>query len=249
MFYLFFCSLSHYSLRGCLSDIKLDKECGDVIMNIMNRKIIVAAILVATSFVSSGDAVMAYNQPSGWAAPPCNSEQPAKAWLYRVKSLGKGKYQLFWDKSDKASSWTIGYGTEPGKYIYGLNNFGNSESRNLIVNTYSNRKFYFVIKANNGCMPGEWSNEWKVGSVATTGTYTPTVKTEYTTPETTLIEVSVAPTKTPVVSLAPQIEKTVTAAPTEVIPTKVKSAPVTTTTEAMESTKKTFWEWLIGLFK
>lgn len=206
----------------------------------MNKKILISTMLLVAMFSFSGSAIMAYNEPSGWSAPACNNEKPAKAWLYRVKSLGGGKYQLFWDKADRASSWTIGYGTQPGNYIYGLNSFGDDQSRNLTVNTYSNKKFYFAIKANNGCMPGEWSNEWKVGTVGSIAA-TPAiravpavVKKSVTAPVITqapVVTEAVKKTTTPVVTRAPVIPQKATPA--------VPAVPA----------KKGFFEWLKGLFQ
>jgi hypothetical protein len=208
-------------------------------MNYMNKKTIVATIMVVALLTASASAALAYNEPGPAGAPVCNSEKPQKAWLYRVKSLGGGKYQLFWDKADRATSWTIGFGIMPGKYIYGLNDFGNDQSRNLTVDTFSNKKFYFVIKANNGCMPGEWSNEWKVGTAAPV--FTPAAG------NTTLNDVDVVVTPpvaiiTPVISEKPVVTTIpfVTKAPVKgIIP------PVATPTPA----KGGFWNWLMSLFK
>ena len=204
----------------------------------MIKKVIASTMLVMAVFMAFTKAVLAYNEPSGWAAPLCTAEKPAKAWLYRVKSLGKGQYQLFWDKADRATSWTIGFGTQPGKYIYGMNSFGNDQSRNLIVNTYSNKKFYFVVKANNGCMPGEWSNEWGAGTVVG-GTYVPKTTIATTTTTTTT-------TTTPAVTtIAPK--RTTTAAPTQI--TTRGTAPITPVVTPAPVVKKGFWEWLTGLFR
>ena len=203
----------------------------------MNKKIIVSTILVAAMFIVSANAVMAYADPGPASAPVCNTEKPQKAWLYRVKSLGKGKYQLFWDKADKATSWTIGYGTEPGKYIYGIHNFGDEKSRNLIINTFSGKKMYFVVKANNGCMPGEWSNEWKVGTVGTVATGT--IKTVApATKKVTAPVVTKAPAKGTVKDTAP-VKETVKE-------TTQETAPVITPAPAKTGG---LMNWLKGLFR
>ena len=196
-------------------------------------------MLVVAMFSISTGAIMAYNEPSGWAAPECNSEKPQKAWLYKVKSLGQGKYQLFWDKADRATSWTIGYGISPGKYIYGLNDFGNDQSRNLIVNTFSNKKFYFAVKANNGCTPGEWSNEWKVGSVGTVAA-TPAVKA---------VPAAVKKSVTaPVVTQAPSAKETVKKTAPVVTQAPVTQQKATPAVPAVPA-KKGFFNWLMGLFQ
>lgn len=210
----------------------------------MNKKAITTGVLSVVMFTMSAVVTMAYNEPGPASAPVCGNVKPQKAWLYRVKSLGKGQYQLYWDKADKASSWTVGYGTQPGKYIYGQNNFGDSNSRGLTVNTFSNKTFYFAVKANNGCMPGDWSNEWKVGTgsivstVATTGTVkkttTPVVKKTTGTVKTVTPTVTKAPAKvtTPVVTQSPTVK-----------------TPTTTTTPTTPAKSGGFWGWLKGLFQ
>ena len=197
----------------------------------------------AVVLTMSATGAMAYNEAGPTAlggtatnAPVCSSEKPQKAWLYRVKSLGKGQYQLYWDKANNASSWTVGYGTQPGKYIYGMGNFGDGNSRDLVVNTFSNKKFYFAVKANNDCMPGDWSNEWKVGSssfVDTTSYVAPTVKKTGT---------SIIPT--------PTVTKVVTTAPvkgSQPVVTKTPTVKTPTTTTLPKSGG--FWGWLKRLFQ
>lgn len=208
-------------------------------MDYMNKKIIVASVLIFVFLTLFPTVSLGYNEPGPASAPVCNTEKPQKAWLYRIKSLGKGKYQLFWDKADRASSWTIGYGTQPGKYIYGLNDFGNDQSRDLIINTFSNKKFYFAIKANNGCMPGEWSNEWKVGTVGV-GTAPVAIKTTKVVPVLKETPVKKDVVVKPVVSTSPVVvTKTPAARPTVVV-TPPTSAPVS---------QGGFWGWMKGLFK
>lgn len=204
-----------------------------------NKIVLVSLIMGLALLLAKTSLVMAYNDPGPASAPVCSKEKPQKAWLYRIKSLGKGKYELFWDKANNASSWTVGYGTQSGKYIYSINDFGNDQSRSLVVNTFSNKKMYFVVKANNGCMPGEWSNEWKTGGVAAAvGTYVPAAVKKTTT--------------APVVTKAPAketVKKTVTTAPVketvkETAPVK-EVAPVVTPAPV----KGGFMNWLKGLFR
>ncbi|TRZ53790.1 hypothetical protein D4S03_01230 [bacterium] len=206
----------------------------------MNKKEIVVGALSVAMFTMSVTVAMAYGEPGPTAsggtpktAPVCTSEKPQKAWLYRVKSLGKGQYQLYWDKADKASSWSVGYGTQPGKYIYGITSFGNGSSRDLVVNTFSNKIFYFSVKANNGCMPGDWSNEWKVGTAGTlnallnTGTVKPVI---------------------PVIKKTTVVTPTVTKAPTKAITPVVTKTPTVTPVTTLPKTGG-FWGWLKGLFQ
>lgn len=197
----------------------------------MNKNSFKIGVMSAVIFTMSAGVAMAYYEYGPATAPGCGNAKPQKAWLYRVKSLGKGQYQLYWDKAERASSWTVGYGTQPGKYIYGQNDFGDSQSRNMVVNTFSNKKFYFAIKANNGCMPGDWSNEWTVGTSSFVGTTSYVAPTRIIpTPTTTKPVVTTTPVKggQPVVTKAPGVK-----------------TPTPTTLPKTGG----FWGWLKGLFQ
>jgi hypothetical protein len=222
-------------------------------MNYMIMKVIVAIILISAISLFSTSFALAYNTPGPAGAPICTSEKPSKAWLYRVKTLGNGQYQLFWDKADRVTSWTIAFGVQPGKYIYGLANFGNDQSRNLIVNTFSNKTFYFVIKANNGCMPGDWSNEWKTGPIITSSSavYQP----PSTPADQTVLPVIPSPPPVKDIStdkITPVYGRTLNDVTTPVVSRTPAAGeegdstlPVATPTPAPGG----FWNWLKGLFK
>ena len=200
------------------------------------KKLISLSLVVATIISVNVAGALAYGTPGPAAPTSCDNAKPQKAWLYRVANLGKGKYQLYWDKADRATSWTIGYGTEPGKYIYGIHNFGDSNSRNLVINTASNKKFYFVVRANNGCTPGDWSNEWK-GSGG--------------------VVVSSASTKPLSIKAAPQITPTTNkpnsiTPPTQIPQQRVTEKPVNQTPVPVVTPapkKQGFIDWIISLFK
>jgi hypothetical protein len=118
---------------------------------------------------------------------------------------------------DRANSWTIAYGKESGKYIYGMTNFGDANSRAVNINMLPVGTYYLVVKANNGCMPGAFSGERKItvgsnGSVLGTTsrargsvlgtiftpkpTATPSVEATITPQLTPSAEPTVAPTQT-----------------------------------------------------
>lgn len=202
----------------------------------------VSALLAVIMFTVSVTIAMAYGEPGPTAsggtpkdAPICTSEKPQKAWLYRVKSLGKGSYQLYWDKADRANSWTVGYGTQPGKYIYGMSNFGSDQSRSVVINTFSSRAYYFAVKANNGCMPGDWSNEWKVGTSSFLST------TNYVAPTT------VKKTGTTVIPTPTTTKPVVTTTPVKGTQPVVTKAPVVNPTTLPAAGG--FWGWVKGLFQ
>lgn len=144
------------------------------------------------------------------SAPVCGNTVPSKPWLYSAKSLGNGVVELTWTKADNGNSWTVAYGVISGKYVYGISNFGNSESRSIKISHLPAGTYYFVVRANNGCMPGPFSNEQKVnvGSLVArlvqkvTGgqpTPTPTVKQQGTqikpTPTVKTVRPTIVPSK------------------------------------------------------
>lgn len=137
-----------------------------------------AVILTGLSilFLTLSGTVLGYGEakhesPSNAAktAEVCDALAPGKPWLYKAKSIGKGVVELYWDKVDRATSWTVAYGPKSGKHPWGIVNFGNSESRSVKITHLPNGTFYFVVRANNNCMPGPFSNEQKVrlGSIIT----------------------------------------------------------------------------------
>lgn len=191
--------------------------------------------------------VMAYGTSPGPAGPEvCSKSVPAKPWLYLAKYVKSGEVELKWDKVNDASSWTVAYGVQPGKYIYGISNFGDSNSRSINIKSLPAGKYYFAVKANNGCMPGAFSNEWPVvmkgkGSVVAVNKAVVKTKTVETGAiKTQEAKVTVAPVKEVVKK---EVAPVVTKAP--VVQEKAVAAPVT----APVAKKGGFMNWLLGLFK
>lgn len=158
-------------------------------------RLLLLAFVVAT-FTSR---VQAYGEPtfagSSTNPPGCGNTAPKSVWPFTAKAAGNNAVELNWGKMNDVSSWTVAYGTAPGKYIYGISNFGNGEWRKLTVNGLPNGTYYFVIRGNNGCKPGPFSLEWQVpvggggvARLASTGrafvppTYTNPKKTQTITP-------------------------------------------------------------------
>lgn len=105
--------------------------------------------------------VMAYGF-STTNVPACDNLPPSSPWLHKTVASGPGSVNLAWYEVPSASSWTVAYGTQPGKYIYGLSGFGDGNSRSTTINHLPSGTYYFVVRANNGCKPGIFSNETKV---------------------------------------------------------------------------------------
>lgn len=121
--------------------------------------------LAALMLLASSSSVLAYgttlvNDTTG--VPSCGNAAPPKPWLYAAKAVGAGSVDLNWVENDNTNSWTLAYGLKSGVYPYGIDRFGDNNSRTIRVSNLPGGTYYFVIRGNNGCMPGPFSNEWKV---------------------------------------------------------------------------------------
>lgn len=119
-----------------------------------------AAVLVAPSLV------LGYGASSD--EPDCEKTMPSVPWLYQAARKGVGSVDLVWHDASPVETWTVAYGTQSGKYLYGITEFGNSASRSVTINGLPSGTYYFVVRAQNGCAIGGFSNE-KVVSVSRGG--------------------------------------------------------------------------------
>lgn len=127
---------------------------------------ILAITLLAVSSFTLTTKVDAYGlSPAG--ASTCNSLVPGTPSISSVKALGGGSVELSWNGTSNATSWTVAFGTQPGKYIYGAPGFGDGNTRSIKINSLQNKNYYFVLRANNSCMPGAFSQEKSILSSGT----------------------------------------------------------------------------------
>jgi len=128
----------------------------------VNNNIKFAKLLILPMFLlSAGPALAGYgSNPPG--PPVCNNEKPETPQFAFVRNSGNNQIEVGWNETKRADSWTIAYGKESGKYIYGMSNFGDNQSRSVKINMLPVGTYYMVIKANNGCMPGAFSGERKI---------------------------------------------------------------------------------------
>jgi len=198
--------------------------------------------LIALAFSMSSSAVMAGygSSPSTGNnnnAPTCNNEKPGQANFDYVRKLSNSQIEVAWSPVDKATSWTIAYGTESGKYIYGMADFGDSQSRSVNINMMPAGVYYLTIKANNGCMPGNFSPERKMtifgnGYVLGSRTVRPTGGT---------VLGNNAPTPTSTVGAAGAEEPTET--PTTETTLKIENPPAA---NGGGNVFQRLWRWLFG---
>lgn len=81
--------------------------------------------------------------------------------LVSAVSTGLNKILLTWtDAAAPVSYYLLAFGVAPGQYIYGNPNIGPRGTTTYTVGSLSTgKKYYFAIKAVNGCQPGNFSNE------------------------------------------------------------------------------------------
>lgn len=135
------------------------------------KKILLILVLSIVYFSSNNQVLAGYGTaPANHSAPVCNNEKPGQAQFSFVRKSGTHQIEVGWNAVDRATSWTIAYGKQSGKYIYGIPDFGNNESRAVYINILPPGTYYIVIKANNGCMPGNFSTERRI-TVSKNGTF------------------------------------------------------------------------------
>jgi len=130
------------------------------ILRVLGIPIFVLFFALPVAYAAYGEAPTFAGSTTG--VPDCSNTAPKMVWPFWAKAAGSGKVELTWGKMENVSSWTVAYGVAPGTYIYGQSNFGNDTWRSLTVNELPRGTYYFVIRGNNGCKPGPFSNEWKI---------------------------------------------------------------------------------------
>jgi len=109
----------------------------------------------------------------------CQDEAPGSApHLLSAEKSGFDEVILKWEKADDpVSYYLLAYGYKSEEMLFGNPNIGNSDTTEYTVKSLSGgKKYYFKIRAGNGCMPGSFSNELSVdmgGQKTTGGTVSP----------------------------------------------------------------------------
>lgn len=136
----------------------------------------------------------------------CTDSAPGSTTqITSVVSSGAHSITLTWkDANSPVSYYLLSYGLSSGNYIYGNPNIGGQGTTSYTVGGLNTgTKYYFVIRAGNGCTPGNYSNEM---SAVAGGSPTPTPTVASATNTTTTIDTSTtgstdqitaAPTDTP----------------------------------------------------
>lgn len=108
-------------------------------------------------------------KPGSVYADSCSAggpNAPSKVWT--TSGPNAGEVTLYWDESAYADRYAVAYGSQSGKYIYGADNIGNSNSRSYTVKWLTpGQKYYFRLAAAKGCSSSPLSSE--VSAVAKWG--------------------------------------------------------------------------------
>ena len=200
-----------------------------------NKVLYSSVVLLAVLSVSSSVLVNKVSAYGLAGAPVCNSTAPGTPSISTVKSLGGGTVELTWTNVTQASSWTVAYGTKSGVYVYGVSNFGDGSSRSIKISNLPSGRYYFVLRANNGCAPGAFSSE---KNLSTSGSGSSSLPVTYTTTGTE------GTTKPVVVSPTPKANN-------KANPANLKASPKASPTVAPTKTtpRVGFWQRIVNFFK
>jgi len=145
----------------------------------------------------------------------CTDAAPGgTAKLTSAVSAGPHSITLTWtDAPNPVSYYLLSYGLSSGNYMYGNPNIGGQGTTSYTVGSLATgTKYYFAIRAGNGCSPGNYSNEvFAVAGASAVPTPTPTLTVVTVTTDT-----PTTPTDTPIPTItpAPTEQPTVTPEPT-----------------------------------
>ena len=98
---------------------------------------------------------------AGVSAPVCNDTKPGSAPSLLSAIAGTNSVTLTWSEAkDPVTYYLVAYGTSSGVVQYGNPNIGGKGTTSYTVQGLSGGKtYYFKVRAGNGCMPGDYSNE------------------------------------------------------------------------------------------
>ncbi len=98
----------------------------------------------------------------GGGSPSCNDTKPSKApFLKSAVVTAPNEVTLTWTKAgDPVTYYLVSYGLKSNKGLYGNPNIGGKDTTSYKVKGLSaNQTYFFKVRAGNGCVPGDFSNE------------------------------------------------------------------------------------------
>ena len=116
-------------------------------------------------FGQSGSSSSSSGSSSSASAASCGDQAPGSKvpWLYGAIPQGTGSIILYFTEADSpVTKYVLEYGTKSGEYQFGVQDLGVNERNQMTFEVKSlspNTTYYFRVRAQNGCAPGNWSNE------------------------------------------------------------------------------------------
>ena len=104
----------------------------------------------------------------GASAPVCDREKPGTPVLTSLKRIASDQVKLTWTEADRATYYSLAYGLASGDYQFGVDNAGQI-TEFVVGGLDSNASYCFVVRANNECQPGDFSNELCEGETKAVG--------------------------------------------------------------------------------
>lgn len=107
----------------------------------------------------------------------CSSLPPGSKtpMIYAAIPISNKSLTLYFTEADKPfDRYYVQYGNEPGKYIYSGEFLAKEGMRTLTIgHLFPNRRYYFQIRAGNGCATGGWSNEFSANTILSSYLFAP----------------------------------------------------------------------------
>ncbi len=210
---------------------------GNVYFTVTSKNISPGTVTFTATDVSSVPAIVLGTiwvtfTPSAIASDPsCKDGGPTTApVLTSAISNAPNEVTLTWTEvGDPVSYYLVAYGTASNQYTYGNPNVGGKGTTSYTVGSLNpGTKYYFIVRAGNGCHPGFFSNELSAVAGVAKAIPAPSLGTRSD---------SENPTPTP--SLSPTIPPPTTPIPTE--PPTEFAPPL-----VADSSATTMWPYIVA---
>lgn len=97
---------------------------------------------------------------SAASAPTCNDTSPLAPYIYTANVLGSHDIELlFSPPTTNVDKYVLFYGTQPGNYIFSLDNIDPNSKSIKIGSLAPSTKYYFALRSGKGCAISPASNE------------------------------------------------------------------------------------------
>src|SRR3989338_1621636 len=121
------------------------------------RAVLVTIIFVIALISASALALLSPPKASAGCGGPY-PPKPAKVWA--KSGPAGGEVTLYWDEVPYANRFAVAYGMSSGKYTYGADNIGGTQSRSYTVKGLNpGGRYAFVLAAARDCASSPFSSE------------------------------------------------------------------------------------------